>query len=484
MTSEGIGGFLPPVVAKLVADISGFKAGMADARSEMDKTAAAHQKLAQTAKVAGGLIVAAAVPVAVAAVHMADAYEEAHARFQNAVKNTGGTLRTFQGQIDAVERKLTSLGFSNTEAESALATLTRASGSTTKALRDIALAADIARARNISLQSATDLLAKVETGHVALLGRYGIATKDAAGKTLSVEQALVSLSQKFGGQARQSAETFAGKLQVVRAEVTNLGTKLGQFLIPIIEQVIAKIIDIVNWFEKHRAVAVALAIAVGTVLTAAFLAWAAAAAVAAANTVIAMAPVIVAVGAITLAAYDGVQAWSRWGNSIKDAINNTVIPALNGLIDVYNSTIGQIPGVDQIGHIGNLDTGGGSSGAGVAQYSGPIGPGLSGAHSNIQYAGPIGPGLPNPGSYVPPSYDEGGVVPGPRGAPQWAIVYGGEEVITASQRGRGGVTINVNGSIVGSNPRDIARWLQNMLMAGARGGVGNGYAQVTGTSAG
>jgi hypothetical protein len=46
-----------------------------------------------------------------------------------------------------------------------------------------------------------------------------------------------------------------------------------------------------------------------------------------------------------------------------------------------------------------------------------------------------------------PSYDSGGVVPGAIGQPQLAMVHGGEEVLTPSQRG-GGDTYIVNGSVL------------------------------------
>ena len=40
----------------------------------------------------------------------------------------------------------------------------------------------------------------------------------------------------------------------------------------------------------------------------------------------------------------------------------------------------------------------------------------------------------------PNEYAKGGVVPGPRGSPQLAVVHGGEEVLTPEQRGGGGLT--------------------------------------------
>jgi hypothetical protein len=69
-----------------------------------------------------------------------------------------------------------------------------------------------------------------------------------------------------------------------------------------------------------------------------------------------------------------------------------------------------------------------------------------------------GPGTA-PGSqpYNPRGYALGGVVPGPIGAPQLAVVHGGETVIPVGGSGGGNVTVNLNGVTV-SNEIDAEMW--------------------------
>jgi hypothetical protein len=63
------------------------------------------------------------------------------------------------------------------------------------------------------------------------------------------------------------------------------------------------------------------------------------------------------------------------------------------------------------------------------------------------------PSYRSPGSYTPPgetpglpAYDTGGVVPGPLGAPQLAVLHGGEEILTPRQRRRGGNYFDFRGA--------------------------------------
>lgn len=64
------------------------------------------------------------------------------------------------------------------------------------------------------------------------------------------------------------------------------------------------------------------------------------------------------------------------------------------------------------------------------------------------------------------SYDIGGVVPGPVGAPRLAIVHGGEEVLTPEQRGRGGGNTYVYVTVDPITGRSITRLLDEDASVG------------------
>lgn len=88
---------------------------------------------------------------------------------------------------------------------------------------------------------------------------------------------------------------------------------------------------------------------------------------------------------------------------------------------------------------------------------------------------PVGPNLTGPGSPVPPmtsfkpfGFADGGVVPGPIGAAQWAVVHGGETVTPPGQSS-GQVIINIYGN--GRDDQELALVIRDELV---RMGKSNG----------
>lgn len=198
--------------------------------------------------------------------------QSSQAGLQQALGATHSKLSDIAGELAVVQKAAQKNGFSNAQVNDSLATLTRASGSSQKALSQLGLVEDISRARKVDLATATSLLAKVDTGHVALLGRYGIATKDASGKTLTMGEAVDALTKKFGGAAAANAATFTGKVQALKAQMTNVEAEIGVKLIPILTSLAGGLVAIIHWFNQGSLAAKAVEIVVGT-LTAAFLAY-------------------------------------------------------------------------------------------------------------------------------------------------------------------------------------------------------------------
>lgn len=203
-----------------------------------------------------GLLTAASggiVAVSTEILHLADTWESAHARLETATKNVGENFDQFSGQVQKTDDKMANLGFGAADVESSLATLTTVTKNVQTAMGLEGLAADIAAGRHISLASATSILTKVETGHVALLGRLGIQTKDATGATISQQQAITELTTLYGGQAQAAANTFGGKIKALETNAENLGTKIGVAVIPVIETFVSDILAGVTWLGNVNA---------------------------------------------------------------------------------------------------------------------------------------------------------------------------------------------------------------------------------------
>lgn len=244
--------------------------------TEVDtKGTSSFQHLSNAGQAAFLGIAAAAVAVGYESVHLADDFEVSHARLENATKKAGLNFEEESGHISAVDTKLEGLGFTNTDTEASLSTLVRTTKDMDKATQDEALAADIARGRRVSLEQATSILVKVETGRVGALGKLGIATKTTTGDTISQEEALRRLSQMYGGDAAKYTQTFTGETQVLRAELTDLAKDLGLVLIPMLEDVVGTGVDVFEFFDHNRTAAIALGVVIGGPLAVALAAFAA-----------------------------------------------------------------------------------------------------------------------------------------------------------------------------------------------------------------
>ncbi|GEM_PF-6544860 len=297
-------GLLPPVLVELRANITDFKAKMGEARTDIAKTAdsTSFDKLATVGKAALMGVAGAAVGVGAVALKMADAWEQSHARLITAVHNLNENFSSIEGPLGSVEKKMEGFGFTNADVENAVARLAPATGSTSKAISEMALAADIAKARHMSLEDATQLLVKVQTGHVALLGRLGINVKDANGKLLDQDAAMKRLADTYGGAAKNNAETFAGKMQALKASSEDIAKNIGVALIPILEKAATVTADVIKWFEKHRTVAIALGIVVGGALLVAIGAYVVSMAAAAVATIAATWPILAIIAAVAAVA--------------------------------------------------------------------------------------------------------------------------------------------------------------------------------------
>jgi phage-related protein len=327
---------IAPVFVELKANIREFQAKMGEARSEIDHLskhgADSYAKLQAAGKAALVGVSALTVGLAAVSVKLGIEGEAAHARLAQAIKNTGGSMEELEPKVKALSGKFAQLGFSNDEVEAALGNMTTALGSPTKAMGQMTLAADLARYKHLGLADAATLVAKAEEGQLRPLKALGIDLPVAAGSALKLAQAnkqlhdaqakvtailkavpgaanagstahkayesatlavakaqdkvaaasttskdiVAGLTKAIGGQAAAASQTFAGKLDVLKANVENLGERIGLALIPKIEA-------IVGWFVKHKTAAEVLAGIIGGALLVAIGAYVTSLAIAAAE---------------------------------------------------------------------------------------------------------------------------------------------------------------------------------------------------------
>lgn len=384
-------------------------------------------KMGALGKIAGlalGSIITTAAGVGLASLKMADSYEVSHSHLEVALKNSGTSWDLQKTKVEAVSKAGEKLGFTMTDTEEALAVMTRGSGSSTKALSMLGTAQDLSAAKNISLADAATLVTKASEGQTKGLKALAIDLPVAAGGAVKLKKAqdaiaiaqkaylivqakvhsgalkgkaaflalagangkvhdaqhkynvvaqaggaiLGALSAKLKGSAASAADTFGGKMKALKTKFTDIGIKIGLFLMPYLEKLMGGFSKLSDWvvqhwpqikaaivpvledvahflqavgdkivqygvpamqklgavalattkyLSKHKDILLALAIAVGVVLVPAFVAWAAGAAAAAAATVLAVLPVIAitaAVALLVLGIIELVKHWSTvWG---------------------------------------------------------------------------------------------------------------------------------------------------------------------------
>lgn len=283
-------------------------------------------------------------------------------------KNTPAVSGAIQKAADAT----TNLGFSNDDALASITKFYQRTGDLTDALKLNQTAMDLARAKNIDLGSATNLVNLALSGSGRALLQYGIVIKDAA----TPMQALAELQGQINGQAAAFAATPQGQWDVLQAKVQLLQQTLGTQLLPYladVEQAIVLVISRVQaWTDAHpqltktillvaAAIGIFLVLA-GSVLTligGLIIAFGSFGAIVTALVVGAIAALIAAAVAV-IANWTAVETWfegffTRLSGGWQAFINN-IVSYFGPLLNVINTVIDDLNSIAS--HVAGGNTGG------------------------------------------------------------------------------------------------------------------------------
>jgi hypothetical protein len=194
----------------------------------------------------GGLGLAAGVGAAVGLKKVADASieaEKSQARMVTQLRAAGVSFKSHGDEIDRVIQKHSRLaGLDDEELQDAFTNIVRSTGSVDKGLRNVGLAADIARAKQMDVAKAGELVGKVAAGNTGILARYGIVVKEGS----SAQEALAQLQQKFAGQAAAYGKTTQGALDRASVASENLQEVLGAKLAPILAKAATAFVNLID----------------------------------------------------------------------------------------------------------------------------------------------------------------------------------------------------------------------------------------------
>ena len=133
-------------------------------------------------------------------------------------------------------------GISDEEGAESFAKLLQITNDYTEAQKLATLSADLATAKQVSLDSATKMVSMAMAGNTRVLREYGIVLDDGATKQEVIEE----LKKRVGGQAEAYGKTFAGQSAILKQTFGDMQESIGKSFAPILQQVMDKLIPIVQ----------------------------------------------------------------------------------------------------------------------------------------------------------------------------------------------------------------------------------------------
>jgi hypothetical protein len=254
------------VARKIGVDIIGNSKSLERAFDKSGKSASGFGKtMAKAGKFAALGLAGAGAAIAVGLKKSVDAAleaEKAQTRLDTAFKATGATAKQQAAAMQTVSRVSNQAALDDEDLMDSLGRLTRVTGDATKAQTSLAIAADLARARNLSLEAATKIVEKAHLGNVGALKRIGIeipkvtAAQDAlkasgdkyttaqmaaakATDDLATRQsAIAALQTQYAGASERYGQTAAGAQERFQVAVENLQEAIGAKLLPVLTRLL------------------------------------------------------------------------------------------------------------------------------------------------------------------------------------------------------------------------------------------------------
>jgi len=152
------------------------------------------------------------------------------AQLEQAVTNAEGSYAAHAEAINAAIAAGQAKAFSDDESRAALAVLTAQLGDADEAMSRLSLAQDLARGTGMSLEAAAKLLGKTSDENTNTLKKYGVTL----GENATAQDVMNAVDQKFGGQAAAFAESGAGQFAIMNDQLGEAKEALGAQLLPVL----------------------------------------------------------------------------------------------------------------------------------------------------------------------------------------------------------------------------------------------------------
>jgi hypothetical protein len=254
---------LPPLHQRIILDASGVPAAVAETTAGLEAIGGAAN--ATTAELGatrgmmssmfkGTAIIAGVMALAHEFKHMKDeaaALEVEQSRLNTVLSNAKNVTDEQKKSANETTEAISKLGFAHSDATSAMATLVTATGSVTQAQRLMGLTADYARSKHMTLAEASMAMGRATQGNLKAFKAYGIALDSTLPKNEAIAKAFDQLNAKIGGTAKNSMNTFAVQLTIMREKFQEIANKIGTVVLPILTGLLKGLSFLFNYIEKN-----------------------------------------------------------------------------------------------------------------------------------------------------------------------------------------------------------------------------------------
>jgi len=240
------------------ADLTNLKKGLATARTTLNKWGSNILSFAKTAAIGFAAVGASVLAVAISSARAAGIQQDAEKQLEAVLESTGHAAGLTAEELKKMASGLQDVTRFGDEtvigAQSLLLTFTKIGKETFPDALEAVL--NVSTAMGQDLKSSALIVGKALNDPVlgmTALSRSGIQfTEDQKKVVKSLVESgdamgaqtliLKELSTQFGGSARKAAETYAGRMDQMKNKIGDVWERIGQFFIPILEQLTNKYI--------------------------------------------------------------------------------------------------------------------------------------------------------------------------------------------------------------------------------------------------
>lgn len=341
---------------KLIVELIGDDRSLQKALGRANKSAGGFgSTLGRVATIATGIVAGGAViELGKQFAESAIRAQEETGKLNRAIELQGKSVAALTPWINKTTAANRKLGFTNSDTRDALLKLITAGDSAKKANKDLALAMDLARVKDISLSDATQTLIRAHVGNMRALKALGIsippvtdamaaltkkhkelktpiteserAVAKAADQQATYELVARRLTQAIGGQAQEFSRSAAGGLAQFHAQIGNLEEGIGALMVKALGPYLARANQ---WLGNSKNQQLVLAKVTGAVKA----------------VTVAVQTVIPYVRTAAQVADRAAQAFGGWKNTLKLLLGLAVASKVYGIAKSFTGGGGLIPSV-------------------------------------------------------------------------------------------------------------------------------------------